>query len=70
MAKDDAIINPRGNKLDNVPKAEPRSFLPRGKNVSRGSVLGFDGEISHEVLINELAEMIVEAYFHYKNNEK
>ena len=70
MSKDDAIINTQDNRQINVPKAEPRSFLPSSEDVNRGSALGFDTEISNEVLMNELAEMIVVAYFHYKNNEK
>ena len=69
MPKDDAIINPQGKKLYNVPKAEPRSFLPCSNDVNFGSALGFEDEASTELLINELAEMIVEAYFYQKENE-
>ena len=70
MPKHDAIINPQHNRQNNVPKAEPRSLLCCNTDVNRGSALGSEDEASTELLINELANMIVEAYFYHKDNEK
>jgi hypothetical protein len=67
-------MNKRGKKdqLDiNVPKMEQRPFLPRSKDVSRCSILGFkDQEPSTEVLLARLAELIVKAYFFSKKQPK
>jgi len=71
MTKKDAIINPQGKKLINVPKAEPRSFLPCSNDVNRGSALGFkDKEPTVEMLINALSEIIVDAYVFSKRTKK
>ena len=57
-----------GKKESNVSKAEPRSLLPSGTDVARGSALECENEPASELLINELAQLIVEAYFYHKNN--
>ena len=64
---------PQGKKQINVPKAEPRSFLPCSNDVNRGSALGFsNNEPTTEALLDTLAEIIVEAFFHEinKNNDE
>jgi hypothetical protein len=68
MRKTDVIINPQGKRISNVPKVEPRSLLPCSTDVTRGSTLGFyDEEPPTEILIETLAELIVEAFFYERN---
>lgn len=59
------------NKLDNVPKAEPRGLLCSNNDVNRGSALGLsDNEPPLEVLLDRLAEILVEAYLYEKRHNK
>lgn len=58
-------------QLNNVLKVEPRSLLPCSTDVMRGSALGLGNrEILTEVLIAQLAELIVQAYFYDRNNNQ
>ncbi|MEO6333071.1 MAG: hypothetical protein ABIO57_02805 [Candidatus Paceibacterota bacterium] len=59
------------NLYDNVPKAEPRGLLCSNNDVMRGSALGLTGqEPPIEILLDQLAEILVEAYFYEKRNNK
>ncbi|HJP64207.1 MAG TPA: hypothetical protein VJ844_12250 [Mucilaginibacter sp.] len=61
-------MKPQGKKPIDVPKAEPRGFLPCSNDVNRGSALGFKNQESHtDLLLETLAELIVEVYFHERN---
>lgn len=63
------MIEPQGKRIENVPIAEPRSLLPCSTDVLRGSALGFtEHEPPVEVLLDQLAELIVEAYFYEKQH--
>lgn len=55
------------NELNNVPEAEPRSSLSSNSDVTRGSALGHT-DAATEILLDQLAELIVEAYFYEQNN--
>lgn len=64
-------MEPQGKKQINVPKAEPRVFLPCSNDVNRGSALGStEEEPPVEVLIDRLAQLIVEVYFYDHNNKR
>lgn len=64
-------MKPLHNKLNNVPKAEPRGLLCSNNDVNRGSALGFnDKEPTVEALINALSEIILDAYVFSKRAEK
>ena len=64
-------MKPLHNKLNNVPKAEPRSLLCSNNDVNRGSALGFDSQESQtEVFIEQLAELIVRVYLHAGDNSE
>jgi hypothetical protein len=64
-------MEPQGKRLNNVPKAESRSLLPCSTDVMRGSALGFPGqEPPVDVLLDQLAELIVAVYFYEKQQEK
>jgi hypothetical protein len=59
------MMTSQGKKRINVPKAEPLSFLPCSNDVNRGSALGFNNQEPHtQVLLETLAELIVEVYFY------
>jgi hypothetical protein len=65
----DGNMKSLGKRMSNVPKVEPRSLLPSSIDVTRGSTLGFNNhEPSMEQLLDTLAEIIVEAFFHEINN--
>ncbi|WP_295794696.1 hypothetical protein [Mucilaginibacter sp.] len=60
-----------GKKISNVPKAEPRSLLPSSTDVARGSALDLTAnEPPIEVLLDRLAEILVEAYLYERRNNK
>jgi hypothetical protein len=59
------------NESNNVPGAEPRGSLSSNDDVMRGSALGFgNAEPPVEILLDQLAEILVEAYFYEKRNSK
>jgi hypothetical protein len=62
------MIEPQGKRIHNVPKVEPRGLLPCSTDVTRGSAFGFNQEPPVEMLIDQLAALIVEVYFYDKNN--
>ena len=65
------MIEPQGKREINVPKAESRSLLPCSIDVMRDSALGLINEDpSIEVLLDQLAEILVEAYFYEERNNK
>ncbi len=54
----------QGKRQSNVPKAEPRSLLPCSNDVTRGSALDYTNqEPPVEVLLETLAEIVVETFF-------
>jgi hypothetical protein len=55
---------------DNVPKAEPCGLLCSNKDVMHGSAFGFNQEPPLEILLDQLAEIITEAYFKEKRDNK
>ena len=59
-----------GKRISDVSKAEPRSLLPSSTDVTRGSALGFKDEAPIELLIDELANIIVKVYLSQENNDK
>ena len=59
-----------GKRISDVSKAEPRSLLPSSTDVTRGSALGFKDEAPIELLIEELANIIVKVYLSQENNDK
>lgn len=64
-------MKPQGKRLNNVPKAEPRSLLPCSTDVIRGSALGFKGQEPHmQALLEQLAELIVQVYLYDRNDTK
>jgi hypothetical protein len=66
------MIDPLHNRQDdNVPKAEPCSLLCSNNDVMHGSAFGFEGqEPQTQILLEQLAELIVEAFFDEQNNIK
>jgi hypothetical protein len=61
------MMEPLGKRISNVSKAEPRSLLPSSTDVTRGSALGFGNqEPPVTILLETLAALIVEVYFHDK----
>jgi len=57
------------NRQANTPKAEQSSLLCSNSGVSDCSALGLTGkEPPIEVLLDQLAEILVEAYFYEKRN--
>jgi hypothetical protein len=57
------------NRQPNVPKAEQSCLLSSNNGVSDCSALGFEyQEPPIEVLLDQLAEILVEAYFYEKRN--
>lgn len=62
-------MKPLDNKLNNAPKAEPRGLLSSNNDVNRGSALGFGGqEPQTQILIEQLAELIVQVYLYDRDN--
>jgi hypothetical protein len=60
-----------GKRISNISKAEPRSLLPSSTDVTRGSALDLTAkEPPIEVLLDRLAEILVEAYLYEKRNSK
>jgi len=60
-----------GKRINNVPKAEPRSLLPSSTDVTRGSALDLTAnEPLIDVLLDRLAEILVEAYLYDKRHNK
>jgi len=58
-------------QINNVPEAELRSLLPCSTDVMRGSALGFEAQEPHtQILIEQLAELIVQVYLHEKDDFK
>jgi len=55
---------------NNVPKAEPCSLLSSNNDVTHGSAFGFSQEPPVEILLDQLAAILVEAYFYEKRNNK
>jgi hypothetical protein len=65
------MMEPLDNGLkDNIPKAEPCSLLSSNTDVIHGSAFGFNQEPPIEALLDELAAIIVEAYFYDKRHNK
>jgi len=65
------MMEPLGRRISNVSKAEPRSLLPSSIDVARGSALDLvDNEPPVDVLLDRLAEILVEAYIHEKRNSR
>ena len=58
-------MEPLHNKQSNnvVPKAEPCSLLCSNNDVTHGSAFGFHQEPPTEILLDQLAAILVEAYF-------
>jgi hypothetical protein len=51
------------------PNEEQRALLPSSRDTSRCSSLGFNNQEPHtNILLETLAEIIVEVYFHEQNN--
>lgn len=62
----DSLHNRQRN---NVPKTEQSSLLCSNKDVIDCSVLGFkEKEPTMEILLDQFAEILVEAYFNEKRN--
>ena len=65
------MMQPLHNRPNNVPKAEQSCLLCSNNGVSDCSALGFtDREPPIEVLLDQLAEILVEAYFYEKRNDR
>ena len=65
------MMEPLDNREPNVPKAEPCGLLSSNNDVMHGSALGFnDQEPPIEVLIDQFAELLVEAYFYEKRKTR
>jgi hypothetical protein len=65
------MMEPLGKRISNVSKAEPRSLLPSSTDVTRGSALDLvDNEPPVDVLLDRLAEILVEAYIHERRNSR
>lgn len=66
------MMESQGKRKSDVPKAEPSGLLPCSTDVTDGSALGFidDEEPSVGVLLDQLAEILVAAYFHEKRNKR
>jgi hypothetical protein len=54
----------------NVPKAEPCSLLCSNNDVMHGSAFGFYQEPPIEILLDQLAAILTEAYFNDKRSTK
>ena len=53
------------------PNEEQRVLLPSSRDTIRCSSLGFDNQEPHtHLLLETLAELIVEVYFHDRNNSE
>ena len=60
-----------GKRISNVPKAESRSLLPSSTDVTRDSALDLTAnEPPIDVLLDRLAEILVEAYLYEKRHTK
>jgi len=69
MKTKDAIMESLDNRQPNTPKAEQSNLLSSNSGVSDCSALGFNNaEPSTQILVETLAELIVEAYFHERTN--
>lgn len=66
------MIDPLDNRQENnVPKAEPCCLLSSNTDVVHGSAFGFEGqEPQTQILLEQLAELIVEAFFNEQHDNK
>ena len=63
------MIEPLDNRDTNLPEAEQSSLLSSNMEVMDCSALGFNQEPPVEVLLEQLAELIVEAYFYEQQHK-
>jgi len=66
-----AMMEPLDNRQNNVPKAEQSCLLSSNNGVSDCSALGVSEQGPPiEILLDQLAEILVEAYFYEIRNTK
>lgn len=59
----------KGEQENIEPNEEQRALLPSSREQNRCSSLGFS-EPPVDVLLDQLAEILVEAYFYHKKHDK